>query len=93
MAEHYLHVSEVCTMMGSRMTSSVFKVSTRECLVCKKVVRPKPTCYGHVALVCTTSKYLVVSFFVLFYCVLFSCVKMYFLGDIHFDITVTIYYG
>lgn len=82
MAERYLHVSEVCMTMGSRMTSSVFKVCTRACLVCEKVVRPKPTCYGHVALACTTSKYPVV----LFYCVLFSCVKMYFLGDIHFDL-------
>ena len=89
MAECYLDVSEVCTTMGFKCFQSVHTGM----FSLRKSGWAKPTCYGHVALVCTTSKYLVVSFFVLFYCVLFSCIKMYFLGDIHFVITVTIYYG
>ena len=45
------------------------------------------------ALVCTTSKYLVcILILCCFYCVFFiCCVKFYFLGDIDFDITLTIY--
>ena len=52
------------TMMGSRMHDfKCFQSVHTDMFSLRKSGRAKPTCYSHVALVCTTSKYLVVSLF------------------------------